>query len=130
MTDTPDEPLSRALAALARVQGPDLPSIVSAALNEASDAILEAMQEREAFVAVTNGSMRLIEVLDEYEEAIEDGNEEQIATLAEASAEAEDTLVDALNELHSIITHGGDLSGDAAYLAVFDQFSDDEEPRH
>lgn len=129
MTDTPDDPLPRALAALASAQSPDLPPAVSEALREASDAILEAMQEREAFVAVTNGSMRLIEVLDEYEGAIEDGNEEQIATLAKAGAEAEDALVDALNELHTLITHGADLSNEAAYLAALDQFSDDEEPR-
>ena len=129
MTDTSDDPLSQALATLGSIQGADMPPAMAEALKGVSDAIVEALEEREALNAVADRAMTLVEVLDDYESAIEDGNEEQIASLAEAGSEAEDALVDALNELHILKATDADLSRDAAYLAVLDRFGDDDEPR-
>lgn len=129
MTDTSDDPLSRALVALASVEGADMPPMVAEVLKEVSAAILQGLEERDALTAVADRAMTLVEVLDNYESAIDDGNEEQIASLAEAGSQAEDALVDALNELHILKATDADLSRDAAYLAVLDGFGDDDEPR-
>ncbi len=81
-------------------------------------------------MAVAEEARGLLEILDEYNEAIEAGHEERIADLAEAGAEAEDALVDALNQLHLYQTGEADLSGEQAYLAAMNRLADggDEEP--
>lgn len=127
MTDHPDDPLSRALHALSRAQGTALPPEAAEILKEVSDALLEALDERKAFVTVANAAMTLVEVLDDYEDAVEGGDEEKITAAAEAGEEAEDALVDALNELHALVATDADLTGDVAYLAALDQFEDEED---
>lgn len=124
-----DDPLSRALRALAHAQGAALPLDAVDALSEMSDALLEAPEERKTFVIVANAAMTLIEVLDDYEEAVKSGDEGKIAAAAEAGDEAEDGLVDALNELHAFVASTDDATGDAAYLAALDQSNDDEATR-
>ena len=127
MPDRADDPLSRAFRALARAQGAALPPDAVDALSEISDALLEALEERKAFVTVANAAMTLIEVLDDYEEAVESGDEGKIAVAAEAGDEAEDGLVDALNELHALVASTDDVMGDVAYLAALDQLNDDKD---
>jgi hypothetical protein len=127
VTDHPDDPLSRALHALTRAESAVMPPEVADIVKEVSDALLEAMDERRAFVTVANAAMTLVEVLDDYEEAVEDGDEEKITAAAEAGEEAEDALVDALNELHALVATDADLTGDVAYLAALDQFDDEED---
>ncbi|TNC74162.1 hypothetical protein [Rubellimicrobium roseum] len=80
-----------------------MPLGVAEAWKEAYEALLEAIDERKAFMAVTGAAMTLVDVLDAYEDALEEGNQERIAELAEAGAEAEDTLVDALNQVHTLM---------------------------
>ncbi len=126
MTDHPDDPLSRALHALTRAQGVAIPPEAVDALKQVSDALSEALDERTAFVTVANAAMTLVEVLDDYEEAVEDGDEARITAAAEAGEEAEDALVDALNELHALVATDADLTGDVAYLADLNLFNDDE----
>jgi ABC-type transporter Mla subunit MlaD len=127
MTDAADDPLSHALQALTRALSADPPPAVAEAIREAADALLVAMEEHKAFVAVANTAMALVEALDEYEEAVEGDDEEKIAAASEAGAEAEDALVDALNELHTLVSTDADLSGDVAYLAALDGFADDQD---
>ena len=127
MTDHPDNPLSRALHALTRAQSTVMPPEAADILKEVSDTLLEAMDERKAFVTVANAAMTLVEVLDDYEEAVEGGDEDKITAAAEAGEEAEDALVDALNELHALVATDADLTGDVAYLAALDQFDDEED---
>jgi hypothetical protein len=127
VTDHPDDPLSRALHALSRAQSTALPPGAADILKEVSDALLEALDERKAFVIVANAAMTLVEVLDDYEEAVDGGDEEKITAAAEAGEEAEDALVDALNELHALVATDADLTGDVAYLAALDQFDDEED---
>lgn len=126
MPDHADDPLSRALRALAHAQDAALPPDAVDALSEMSNALSEALEERKAFVTVANAAMTLIEVLDDYEEAVESGDEGKIAAAAEAGDEAEDGLVDALNEFHTLVASTDDATGDAAYLAALDQSNDDE----
>jgi hypothetical protein len=63
-------------------------------------------------------------------EAIEAGHSKRIADLAEAGAEAEDALVDAVNQLHLHQTGEADLVGEQAYLTAMNRLADggDEEP--
>ena len=124
MTDTPDDPLTRAFLALARVQGEVLPPAAADACQEANEALLAALDERKALVTAVDAAMTLVTVLDDYESATEDGDEERIAEMAAAGAAAEDALVDALNEVHALMTTEADLSGDAAHLAALDRFAD------
>ena len=127
MTDHPDDPLSRALHALTRAQGAVMPPEAADVLKEVSAALLDAMDERKAFVTVANAAMTLVEVLDGYEKAVEGGDEAKITAAAEAGEEAEDALVDALNELHALVATDANLTGDVAYLAALDQFEDEED---
>ena len=125
MTDTADDPLSHALQALSRALDADPPPAVAEAIREAADALLVAVDEHKAFVTVANAAMALVEALDDYEDATEDGDEAKIATAAEAGEEAEDALVDALNELHTLVS----TDADPAFLAALDHFADDgDEP--
>ena len=125
MTDTADDPLSHALQALSRALDADPPPAVAEAIREAADALLVAVEEHKAFVTVANAAMALVEALDDYEEATEDGDEAKITIAAEAGEEAEDALVDALNELHTLVS----TDADPAFLAALDQFADDgDEP--
>ena len=128
MTDTADDPLAHAFQALTRALSADPPPAVAEAIREAADALLVAVDEHKAFVAVANTAMALVEALDEYEEATEGGDEAQIAAASEAGAEAEDALVDALNELHTLVGPVTDASEEVAYLAALDGFNDDDEP--
>ena len=121
MSDAADDPLSHALQALSRALDADPPPVVAEAIREAADALLVAVEEHKAFVTVANAAMALVEALDDYEDATEDGDEAKIATEAEAGGEAEDALVDALNELHALVS----TDADPAYLAALDQFADD-----
>lgn len=123
MTDTADDPLAHALQALTRALSTDPPPAVAEAIREAADALLVAVEEHKAFVAVANTAMALVEALDDYEGAVEDGDEEKIAAASATGAEAEDALVDALNELHTLVS----TDADPAYLAALDQFADDED---
>jgi hypothetical protein len=104
-----------------------MPPEAAEVLKEVSDALVDAVEERQAFVTVATAAMTLVEVLDDYEEAVEDGDEEKITAAAEAGEEAEDALVDALNELHALVATDADLTGDVAYLAALDQFDDEED---
>ena len=123
MTDTAEDPLSHALQALTRALDADPPPNVADAIREAADALLLAVEEHKAFVTVANTAMALVEALDDYEDAVEDGDEAKIAAASEAGEEAEDALVDALNELHVMVSTDADVT----YLAALDQFADDED---
>lgn len=123
MTNNPDDPLSHALQALTRALEADPPPAVAEAVREAADALLVAVEEHKAFVTVANAAMTLVEALDDYEDATEDGDEAKITIAAEAGEEAEDALVDALNELHTVVS----TDADPAFLAALDQFADDED---
>ena len=81
-------------------------------------------------MGVAEEARRLVEALDEYNEAIETGHDKRLADLTEAGAEAEDALVDALNQLHPLQTGEADLSGEQAYLEAMSRLTDggDEEP--
>ncbi len=87
MADAAEDPISCAIAALARAQRQDLPPATAEACKEAQTWLLEAAEERRAFMAVAHNAMALVETLDEYEEAIEAGDEGRIGALNEASAE-------------------------------------------
>ncbi len=81
-------------------------------------------------MAVAEEARGLVEILDEYNEAIEAGHDKRLADLTEAGAEAEDALVEALNQLHLLLTGEADLSGEQAYLEAMSRLADggDEEP--
>jgi hypothetical protein len=59
------------------------------------------MQEREVFLTTVGAAVGLIDVLDDYNDALEAGDEDRVTELAEAGADAEDVLVDALNQVQS-----------------------------
>ena len=127
MTNAFDNPLARALSALDRLQSPDMNLAAAAAWQEARDALLEGMKQRGGFVAVVHRAIDLIDALDGYEDALEAGDEGQIDKLAEAGTEAEEALVEALNEVLPDTGTDADLSGDAQHLAALNRFSDDTE---
>ena len=66
MSDTSDDPLSRALFALLRAQDVDMPPVVAEAWNEVSEALLAARDERNALVTAAQAAMTLMAVLDDY----------------------------------------------------------------
>jgi diphthamide biosynthesis methyltransferase len=126
MTNSPDDPLSRALAhiALAREQSAAVPPVVVEALKRTTDALLEALEERKALLSVANAAMTLIEALDDHEEAIEKDDAEKVIAAGETGSKAEDALVDAL---HALVATDASRSADAAYLAALNQFTHDKD---
>ena len=118
---TPTDLLAHALLTLERLQSTEMEDPAEALVQAAREALSEAQTERGALLAVAEEARGLVETLDEYNEAIEAGQEERIADLAEAGAEAEATLVDALNKLYLLHTGQADLSGEQAHLAAMNR---------
>ena len=128
MTDHTKDPLSRALTALDYLHTPDADA---AAWQELQRTLLVAQAERAALMAVAEKARAIVDALSAYDEAMEEGRISQIEPLGEACAEVEDELVEALNHVHALQSGEAALSGEEAYLAALDSFSDDdEEPRH
>lgn len=129
VTDRTDDPLGRALIALDYLK---TPNVDPAAWQELQRTLLVAQAERAALLTVAQEAGDLVDAVAEYEDAVEAGKVNLIDKLGEACVEAEDALVDALNQVHAVQSGEAELSGEQAYLTVLDRYADneDEEPRH
>lgn len=129
MDKTAANPLVLALVALDRLEPAEKPPEQATDWQEMRQAILRAMQEREAFLVAVGAAVGLTNALDDYSDALEAGDEERAGDLAEAAAAAEDVLVDALNQIHALLGPEDEASDDAQLLEALDRFtSEDEEP--
>jgi hypothetical protein len=130
MDKTTLNPLVIALAALDRLEPTKKPAAQAADWREMREAILRAMQEREAFLVTVGAAVGLTDALDDYNDALEAGDEDRADELAEAAAAAEDVLVDALNQIHALLGPEEEVSDDPQLLVVLDRVaaSDDKEP--
>jgi hypothetical protein len=127
MDKTSTNPLVLALAALDRLEPTDKQPTEAADWQEARRAILRAMQEREVFLTTVGAAVGLIDVLDDHNDALEAGDEDRVTELAEAGADAEDVLVDALNQVHDMLGLEDEASDDAELLEALDRFTSEEE---
>jgi hypothetical protein len=121
------DPLDRVLNALDLLHSEGMDPVVLDAWQEARDALHEARERHAALLAVAHRARELIDLLDRYQEALEDGDEDLIALVAGAGSEAEDRLVDALNNVVPDLQDEPELSGEAAHLAALDGFADEED---
>ena len=126
MDNSAANPLVLALAALDRLEPVEKRPEQATDWHEARQAILSAMQEREVFLTTVGAAIGLIDVMDDYNDALEAGEEEKAADLAEAAAEAEDVLVDALNQVQKLLGPEVEASDDPELLAALDWASDDK----
>jgi hypothetical protein len=127
MNETVPNPLVRALAALDRLEPADKAGDDAGVWQEARQALLAALEEREAFLTVVGTAAGLIDVLDDYDDAVEAGDEKLIEELAQAGSEAEDALVDALNRVHDLLGPEDKTSHELRHLEALDPFADDED---
>jgi hypothetical protein len=95
-----------------------------AARQTAQEALIEAQEERGALLGVIREAARLLTILDSYEAALTVGDHDQIARLAQAGAEAEDALSEALSHVPSSAAVDAALLGEAALLAVLHRFGE------
>ena len=86
---------------------------------------MEAQEERGALLGVVREAARLLTILDSYEAALQHKDHDQIARLAEAGAEAEEALSEALSQVPSSAEMDAALLGEAALLAVLDRFGEE-----
>src|SRR3712207_6591343 len=91
------DPLDHVLNALDTLHAESLDPVRLDAWQEAKAALQDARERCAALVSVAHRARNLVDILDRYEKAVEDGNRGLIAHLAEAGSEAEERLVDALN---------------------------------
>lgn len=131
MDTTAANPLVLALAALDRLEPTGKKAEQVADWQEARQAILRAMQERELFLITVGAAVGLTDALDDYNDALEAGPDDRADELAEAAADAEDVLVDALNRVHELMGPQGEASDDAVLLEALDRFTseDDKDPQ-
>jgi hypothetical protein len=122
-------PLVRALAALDRLEPAEKSNDDAALWQEARQALLAALEEREAFLAVVGTAAGLIDVLDDYDDAVEAGDEKRIEELAQAGSDAEDALVDALIRVQDLLGPEDETSHELRHLEALDRFTDDDEKR-
>lgn len=123
MDETAANPLIRVLAALDQLE-PARPSQEASSLQEAREALLAAMEEREAFLVLVGKTAGLIDVLDDYQDALEHGDETRIAEMALASSEAEDEVIDALDQIYEILNPDAELSDDEDLLEALKLVAD------
>lgn len=131
MDTTAINPLVQALAALDRLEPIEKSPAATADWQKAREAILRAIQERDLFLAAVGAAIGLIDVMDDYNDALEAGDEDQAVVLSDAAAEAEDALVEALNQVHELLGPEDEASDDAQLLDALDRFisQDDGEPQ-
>lgn len=120
-------PLVLALAALDRLEPTKKSAALIADWQDARQAILRAMQERELFLITVGAAVGLTDALDDYNDALEAGDENRADELAEAAADAEDMLVDALNRVHELLGPQDEASDDAVLLEALDKFTSEDE---
>jgi hypothetical protein len=125
--DTSANPLVLALAALDRLEPAEKAAEQAADWQEMRQAVLRAMQEREVFLTTVGAAVGLIDVMDDYNDALEAGEEEKAAELADACADAEDVLIDALNQVHDLLGPEEEVSDDARLLEALDRFAEEED---
>lgn len=119
------DPLDRVLNAVNALHSENMDPGALDAWGEAKTALHEARERYAALVAVAHQAQDLVDILDRYEEALEDGDKDLIALLSAAGSEVEDRLVDALNGVVPVLQEEPDLSEDLAHLAVLDRFADE-----
>ncbi len=127
-----NDPLDRIRTALDLLNAQDRDPATLDVLQEARSALQEARERLAPLVAVAHRARDLITILDRYEEALEDGDEDLIALVAGAGSEAEDRLVEALNSLGADFGDEQDepeLSGEAAHLAALDRLAEEDGKR-
>ena len=128
--DPSANPLVLALAALDRLEPAEKAAEQAADWQEMRQAVLRAMQEREVFLTTVGAAVGRIDVMDDYNDALEAGEEDKAAELADACADAEDVLIDALNQVHDLLGPEEEVSDDARLLEALDRFTteDNESP--
>lgn len=127
MNTTAANPLVLALAALDRLEPTGKKAEQVADWQDARQAILRAMQERELFLVTVGAAVGLTDALDDYNDALEAGDEDRADELADAAADAEDVLVDALNRVHELLGPQDEASDDAVLLEALDRFTSEDE---
>lgn len=127
MNETATNPLLRALAALDSIEpkGGSLDEIN--VWKAAREALLAAAEEREAFIAVVGAAAGLVDVLDDYDDAVKADDKTRIEELAEAGSDAEEALVDALNRVHVLLGPEEETSHEMRHLEALDRFADGED---
>lgn len=75
MSETATNPLLRALAALDGLEPAEKADEDATLWQEARQVLIAALEEREAFLAIVGAAAGLIDLLDDYKDAVEAGDE-------------------------------------------------------